>query len=121
MAEFVTVCKVGAIDDGSSAIFPVGDVLVAVFRDKDDYFAINDFCPHMGASLGEGHFENGYVTCPWHAWSFCVRSGELCDNPAMATESYRLRVVDDEIQVCIEPEDGKSGEGEPEEEEPKAP
>ena len=102
MSDFVTVCKVGAIDEGAASVFPVGDILVAVFREKDEYFAINDFCPHMGASLGEGCFEDGHVTCPWHAWTFSVRSGELCDNAAMRTDTFPVRVVGDEIQVCIE-------------------
>ncbi len=25
-----------------------------------------DLCPHMGASLAEGHVERGCVVCPWH-------------------------------------------------------
>ncbi len=103
MSEFVSVCKVGAIDEGGSAMFPIGDVIVALFRENDEYFAINDFCPHMGVSLGEGHFEDGHVTCPWHAWTFSVRHGGLCDNSAIRTDAYPVRVVGDEVQVCLTP------------------
>ena len=101
MSEYVTVCKVGAIEEGGAATFPMGNVFVAVFFEKGEYFAINDFCPHMGASLGEGHFEDGHVTCPWHAWTFSVRDGCLCDNPSLKTESYPVRVEGDEVQVCV--------------------
>jgi nitrite reductase (NADH) small subunit/3-phenylpropionate/trans-cinnamate dioxygenase ferredoxin subunit len=77
---------------------------VAVFHHDGEYRAINDFCPHMGASLAEGHFEDGEVMCPWHAWRFCVTDGKWADNPSIKTETYEVRVVGDEIQIKIEAE-----------------
>jgi nitrite reductase (NADH) small subunit/3-phenylpropionate/trans-cinnamate dioxygenase ferredoxin subunit len=101
MAEFVTVCKVGAIAEGSGAAFPVGERLVAVFNlvGAGKYQAINDVCPHMGASLADGYLEEGVVTCPWHAWRFRTADGTWCDNPRIKTDAYEVRVVGDEIQV----------------------
>ncbi len=100
MAEWVTVAKVGAIGEGSGAAFPVGDKLVAVFNlGGGVYRAINDLCPHMGASLADGYVEDGVVTCPWHAWRFRVCDGTWCDNPRIKTDTFEVRVVGDEIQV----------------------
>jgi nitrite reductase (NADH) small subunit/3-phenylpropionate/trans-cinnamate dioxygenase ferredoxin subunit len=100
MGEFVTVAKVGAIPEGTGAAFPVGDNLVAVFNLGDgEYFAINDLCPHMGASLADGSLEAGVVTCPWHAWRFRVCDGTWCDNTRIKTDTFEVRVVGDEIQV----------------------
>jgi len=100
MAEFITVAKVGAIPVGSGAAFPVGEKLVAVFNLGDgEYQAINDLCPHMGASLADGCVENGIVTCPWHAWRFRVCDGTWCDNPRIKTDAFEVRVVGEEIQV----------------------
>jgi nitrite reductase (NADH) small subunit/3-phenylpropionate/trans-cinnamate dioxygenase ferredoxin subunit len=82
MSEFVTVAKVGAIAEGTGTAFPVGDKLVAVFNlGGGVYQAINDLCPHMGASLADGPLEDGMVTCPWHAWRFRTSDGTWCDNP----------------------------------------
>lgn len=100
MSEFVTVAKVGAIAEGTGMAFPVGDKLVAVFNlGGGVYQAINDLCPHMGASLADGPLEDGMVTCPWHAWRFRTSDGTWCDNPRIKTEAYEVRVVGDEIQV----------------------
>ena len=100
MGEFITVAKVGAIPEGAGRAFCVGDKLVAVFNlGKGEYHAINDLCPHMGASLAEGPLENGMVTCPWHSWRFRVCDGTWCDNPRIKTDVYEVRVVGDEIQV----------------------
>ncbi len=104
MAEFVTVAKVGSIPEGTGLAFPVGERLVAVFNlGGGNYQAINDLCPHMGASLADGAVEEGIVTCPWHAWRFRTSDGTWCDNPRIGTDAFEVRVVDDEIQVCVEP------------------
>ena len=100
MSEFITVAKVGALPPGTGGTFHVGDRLVAVFNREGQYFAIDDLCPHMGASLGAGHMdEQGVVTCPWHAWRFAVQDGTWCDNPRIKIDAFEVRVVGDEIQV----------------------
>jgi nitrite reductase (NADH) small subunit/3-phenylpropionate/trans-cinnamate dioxygenase ferredoxin subunit len=100
MSEFITVAKVGDIPEGTGAAFVVGDHIVAVFNlGGGKYQAINDLCPHMGASLADGPLEDGIVTCRWHAWRFRVCDGTWCDNPRIKTETFEVRVVDDEIQV----------------------
>ena len=53
MSEFVTVARVGAIAEGQGGTFQVGERLVAVFNRGGEYFAIDDLCPHMGASGGD--------------------------------------------------------------------
>jgi nitrite reductase (NADH) small subunit/3-phenylpropionate/trans-cinnamate dioxygenase ferredoxin subunit len=99
-AGFVTVAKVGMIPEGEGASFQVGERLVAVFNHNGQYLAIDDICPHMGASLGGGYLdEEGIVTCPWHAWRFRVRSGEWADNPRLCVDTFEVRVQGDEIQV----------------------
>ncbi|HTN74819.1 MAG TPA: Rieske 2Fe-2S domain-containing protein, partial [Pirellulaceae bacterium] len=67
MSDFVTVAKVGAIAPGEGQAFAVHGRMVAVFNVDGTYQAIDDFCPHMGASLAGGYVENGMVSCPWHA------------------------------------------------------
>jgi nitrite reductase (NADH) small subunit len=100
MSEFVTVAKVGAIPEGTGATFHVGDRLVAVFNRGGQYYAIDDLCPHMGASLGAGYMdEEGVVTCPWHAWRFAVEDGTWCDNPRIKIDAFDVRVEGDDIQV----------------------
>jgi nitrite reductase (NADH) small subunit len=114
-SDFITVAKVGAIPEGEGQSFQVGDRLVAVFLKDGRYFAIDDLCPHMGASLGAGYLDDeGVVTCPWHAWRFCVSNGKWADNPRLAVDTFDVRVADDKIQVRLArpDENGREGEGE---------
>ena len=101
MSRFVTVARVGQIREGSGETFQVGDRLVAVFNERGDYYAIDDVCPHMGASLGAGEVCDGVVACPWHAWRFCIHDGTWRDSPRVKIDSFEVRVVGDEIQVRV--------------------
>ena len=103
MPEFHPVCRVGDLADGEATAVRVCGKFVAVFRDKGAYHAIDDVCPHMGASLAGGHVENGIVTCPWHAWRFRITDGTWADNPRIKIGSYPVRVEGDEIQVAVPP------------------
>lgn len=105
MAEFRTVCRVMELAEGEGKTVILGDRLVALFRCGDGFHAIDDVCPHMGASLGAGHLEDGIVTCPWHAWRFRVADGTWADNPRIKIPCYPVRVVGDEVQ--IQPPDPK--------------
>jgi nitrite reductase (NADH) small subunit/3-phenylpropionate/trans-cinnamate dioxygenase ferredoxin subunit len=99
MSEFTTVAKVGAIPEGEGITVVLDERLVALFCSAGRYYAIDDLCPHMGASLGAGVVEDGVVTCPWHAWRFCVADGTWCDNPRIKIDSFEVRVLGEDIQI----------------------
>jgi nitrite reductase (NADH) small subunit len=103
MSDFTTVARLGAIADGQAEAFAVDGRMVAVFNQNGVYFALDDICPHMGASLAAGHVEGGMVTCPWHAWRFRIADGTWCDNPRVKTDAFEVRVVGEEIQVRVTP------------------
>lgn len=101
MPEFHTVARVGDIPEGEGRCYPVDGTMVAVFNIGGRYSAINDTCPHMGASLASGYVEGEAVTCPWHAWRFSVTDGTWLENPRVKTDAYEIRVIGDEIQVRL--------------------
>jgi len=100
---FTAVARVGEIPAGEGRTFEVGDRLVAVFHDGTAYSAIDDICPHMGASLGGGPLRDGEVVCPWHAWRFRLCDGAWCDNPRLRVEVFEVRVTGDTIEVRVPP------------------
>lgn len=111
MSDYTTVAKVGEIPEGRGVAYQVGDKTVAVFNDGGQYYAIDDLCPHMGASLAEGDLQDGIVACPWHAWRFDVHDGTWCDNRRIKIGSFDVRIVGDEIQVRV-PDDKPDAAGE---------
>ncbi len=105
MSEFTTVARVGEIPEGEGRSYRVQSRMVGVFLVEGKYSAIDDICPHMGASLASGYVENGGVYCPWHAWKFCVHDGTWLDNPksSLRQQVYEVQILGDEIQVRIPP------------------
>lgn len=103
MPEFQSVAKLGEIPDGEGRAYPVSGKMIAIFNTAGEYTAINDTCPHMGASLAAGHVEKGGVLCPWHAWKFCIKTGTWLDNPnsKLNLDTYEVRIDGDDIQVEI--------------------
>ncbi len=98
---FTPVARHGDIPAGEGRTFEVGGRLVAVFFDGSAYHALDDLCPHMGASLGSGPFADGVVTCPWHAWRFRACDGAWCDNEKLRVEVFEVRRRDDAIEVRV--------------------
>jgi nitrite reductase (NADH) small subunit/3-phenylpropionate/trans-cinnamate dioxygenase ferredoxin subunit len=101
MGEFQTVCKLQDLKEGQGKTVAIGQRLIAVFLIDGKASAIDDTCPHMGASLAGGEVENGIVTCPWHGWRFRVSDGTWADNPRVKTGCHEVRIVGDDVQVQI--------------------
>ena len=103
MSEYVTVGKVGEIPENTGKTVEVDGRLVAVFYADNQYHAIDDLCPHAGASLGAGYVEDCVVLCPLHAWRFYIRDGTWCDNRRLKVDAFDVRIQEDDIQVSITP------------------
>ena len=99
VGQRVTVCAVEDIPEGGSAVVTLNQKDIAIFNVKGEFFAIDDVCPHMGASLSGGHVEDGCVTCPWHHWRFRLADGSWADSPRVKTGSYPVHVIDNKVQL----------------------
>lgn len=101
--RFLAVARVGDIPAGSGRTYEAAGRLVAVFFDGRQYHAMDDLCPHMGASLGAGVFHDGEVVCPWHAWRFRASDGCWSDGPSLCVEVFEVRVNGDAVEVRVTP------------------
>lgn len=104
MPTFQSVCRFDEMDDGQSQMIRLGEASIALFRVGEDYFAMQNECPHAGASLARGYLENDVVRCRIHHWGFCVRSGQYIDEnrPAMNARVHEVRIVDGWVEVALE-------------------
>ncbi len=101
MSEFRRVCAKSEVREGEGKTVVVAGKCIALFCVQGEYLAIDDTCPHMGASLSEGSVENGIVTCPWHAWRFRLADGTWADNPRIKIGSHAVRVEGDSILIQV--------------------
>ncbi len=97
------IAKITDIPEGESRVFEAGGRMVAVFHNDGKFQAIDDMCPHAGASLAEGWVEDGCVTCPWHAWQFRLDDGTYVQNPRMKADVFPVRIDGDDLIVTVKP------------------
>jgi nitrite reductase (NADH) small subunit/3-phenylpropionate/trans-cinnamate dioxygenase ferredoxin subunit len=103
MSDYQTVGKVNDFREGAGRAFAVNGRMVAVFLRKGQFYAIDDMCPHMGASLAEGCLDHETVACPWHSWRFSIVDGTWEDNPRIKIDSFPVRVLGEDVQVLVAP------------------
>ncbi len=76
-----------------------GTTKIALFLIDNQVYAIKNFCPHAGGSLGTGPVRGLVVSCPRHAWGFNVQTGACLHNPAFAVQTYPVEVRGQEVWV----------------------
>lgn len=80
---FTKVCASADVGDGAFKLVRHRGAPVALFRQGEKLYAIDNRCPHMGFPLCKGEVHEGIVVCPWHHWKFdlatggCFSAGEL--------------------------------------------
>jgi ferredoxin-nitrite reductase len=78
------------LPQGSVRVVRVGGEAVAVFRHNGTVYAVQNTCPHGGASLAGGSVDGGHVVCPAHGYRFCLRTGRCETDPSLALRTYRV-------------------------------
>src|SRR5262245_2821025 len=102
MSEFVRVVAVADLPPGRCMEASVGGRPVALFNVDGAFYAIGNTCIHRGGPLGQGMLEGNTVMCPWHAWTYDVRTGVSTVNDELRVPSYSVKVEDGALWVKTE-------------------
>ena len=100
-AGFARVARLDELPRGRGRRVIVGGVPVALFRIGDRVHAVGDRCPHMGASLAEGHLEGDRVVCGWHGWSFDLATGASGRRSGACVRTWETRVEAGEVWIRV--------------------
>jgi nitrite reductase/ring-hydroxylating ferredoxin subunit len=96
------------LDDASElaesrpALFEVEGKRLCIIKQKEEVFAIDDRCPHQGASLSEGYCEKKHIVCPWHQYAFSLNTGRQADNGGDYVDTFHVEIRPDGVFVGIE-------------------
>lgn len=98
---FKKICKLSDLKENIGQRFFIEDVDVAVFRNGEEVFALNNMCIHQKAAIiYDGYIEDGFVTCPAHGWQFNLRTGKVHAGIS-GLDSYEVKIVNDEVYVKV--------------------
>lgn len=96
---WVKVAKISDIEEGAGKTVIANGKEIAVFKKDDAVYAMENSCPHRGGPLGEGYVDGLDVTCPWHAWSFDLKTGECRTMPEFKQPVFPAKMEGEDVWV----------------------
>jgi nitrite reductase/ring-hydroxylating ferredoxin subunit len=88
------------LQPGTIMTFDLRGEKICVTRTQRGTYAVQDRCPHNGASLSQGMCSvNNEIVCPLHRYSFDLESGKATSGGAYALKTYPIRVQADGVYL----------------------
>jgi len=97
---FIEVAKESDIKPGNGKTVNIKGMAIAIFNVNENFYAIDNTCPHRGGPLGEGELDGKVVTCPLHGWQFDVTTGKNVMLP-QNVKTYKTKVENGNIFVEV--------------------
>jgi 3-phenylpropionate/trans-cinnamate dioxygenase ferredoxin component len=102
---FERVCGVGDVQSGEALATTLEGprrVPVAVVRNGDEWYAVDDECSHAAIPLSEGDIEGCEIECWLHGSRFDLRTGKPTGLPATEPVAiYPVKVDGDDVLVDV--------------------
>lgn len=80
--------KLVFLQDGQSAI---------VFNLGGQFFAMENSCPHAGASMAGGSCVEQVISCPSHGLRFDIRNGQCISSSSLGIRTYEVVAADKQL------------------------
>jgi len=102
MSKWHKIAQISDLKPGEGKTVNIFGKDIALFHKEDGSFkAIDNCCPHKGASLGEGTLKENCVICPWHQWTFDLDSGKNIRNEQVCLNIYPVKVEGENVFVEV--------------------
>jgi 3-phenylpropionate/trans-cinnamate dioxygenase ferredoxin subunit len=97
---FERVCSTDEVPTDEALAVDVGPLTLAIARDGEEFFAIQDLCSHAAVALSEGEVADCSVECWLHGSRFDLRTGKPIGPPATEPVStFPVEVRDGAVYV----------------------
>lgn len=96
---------VGAVDElapGQRKLAFVDGRSIVLFNIAGTVHAIDNACPHNGASLASGRLDGCVLSCPAHGLSFDLRTGRMPGAGGLSLTTFPVRAIDGKLLVSLE-------------------
>lgn len=98
--SFERVCAPEEVPTDEALAVTLGDLELAIARDGDEFFALQDLCSHAAVSLSEGEVSDCQIECWLHGSRFDLRTGKPTGLPATEpVANFAIEVRDDGVYV----------------------
>lgn len=103
VAQWVRICGLNEAPAVGKVMEAEADgVEICLANVNGQLSALDNVCPHRQGPLGQGWLEGDTVVCPWHSWTFHVRTG-VSEYPGNErVDAFPVQVVGEDVLVDIE-------------------
>jgi nitrite reductase/ring-hydroxylating ferredoxin subunit len=124
----IVVARLDEFPPGERRIVEAGRRSIGVFRVGDNFYAINNYCPHQGGPLCLGHTlpwvssqrpgeyvmaeQDALLACPWHGWEYDLATGQSFlgpGEPPVLRRQARHDVAGQRVRVDVGVDDRVPG------------
>jgi 3-phenylpropionate/trans-cinnamate dioxygenase ferredoxin component len=92
-------------EPGERCLWLIAGRSIALFNVSGELFAIDDSCPHAGASLANGLVSGRTVQCRAHGLRFDMTTGCMTP-PGLRVRTYPLSIHGDRVVLTLDAEQG---------------
>jgi 3-phenylpropionate/trans-cinnamate dioxygenase ferredoxin subunit len=90
------------IHPGTFVQFHLKGEKICVTKTEKGFYAVQDNCPHNGASLSKGFCtKNNEIVCPLHRYSYDLETGKATSGGAFALKTYPMQIKTDGVYLGI--------------------
>lgn len=75
-----------------TSIVVLHDKEYCIINQNNEYFAIDNLCPHREASLGLGELCQDEIICPLHEFRFNFKTG-ACNIERYSVQKYTIEII----------------------------
>jgi nitrite reductase/ring-hydroxylating ferredoxin subunit len=94
--------SLGEVAPGTVRLVEVNERPIVLARAASSVYACAALCAHRGGPLAQGRLSGTRLTCPWHGWSYDVRTGQcLFPGRGAALATYPVRIAGDDVWVTV--------------------
>ncbi len=103
MIEETIVASTRDIAPGRMHYVEIDGLPIALANVGGTIYAFGDACRHEGGPLSSGVLIGDTVTCPWHGWTYSVRTGKAIVPPVgIRVPTYAVRIDGEDVWVAVE-------------------
>jgi nitrite reductase (NADH) small subunit len=102
VGRWVKVCALAEAPVAGQAMEADAEgVVICLANVAGELSALDNWCPHRRGPLGQGWVEGESVVCPWHSWTFNVKTGvaELPVHDRVAVFAVRVEGGDVLVEI----------------------
>jgi 3-phenylpropionate/trans-cinnamate dioxygenase ferredoxin component len=102
MSRLIPVGKVDELAPGQRKLAFIDGRRIVLFNIDGTIHAIDNSCPHNGASLASGQLQGCVLRCPAHGLRFDLRTGCMPGAGGLSLATFPVRAVDGKLLVSVE-------------------